>query len=228
MTDPTHPHCPLRPPRARVAASFASPTRRAGSARRPPDQPRHGAPAVGERVLIIDLDPRATRPTGGSASNPPAAAIQPTTSSAARRSCGARGAPDRSAALFLAPSTIDLSGFESRSEVADRAFRLRIALARCARRAREVVSHVLVDCPRRSNLLTINAMAAANAILVPLAMRVLCARRSVAAPQDRERSAELNPGLSIQASLTMFDARTISPPGRGGRAPSSWHKVYDT
>ena len=72
--------------------------------------------------------------------------------------------------LHLAPSTLDLSGLELEiGQARDRAFRLRSALTPLKRSARaNDFSYVLVDCPPSLNLLTINAMAAANAILVPL------------------------------------------------------------
>ena len=73
--------------------------------------------------------------------------------------------------LHLAPSTLDLSGLELEiGQARDRAFRLRNALAPLehARAGQTKFTYVLVDCPPSLNLLTVNAMAAANAILVPL------------------------------------------------------------
>ena len=73
--------------------------------------------------------------------------------------------------LHIVPSTLDLSGFEL--EIAnerDRAYRLRDALASLNNVAEGAVqySYVLIDCPPSLNLLTVNAMAAAHSILVPL------------------------------------------------------------
>ena len=73
--------------------------------------------------------------------------------------------------LSIAPSTLDLSGLELEiGQQRDRAFRLRNALASAQQRdsALMISRYVLVDCPPSLNLLTVNAMAAADSILVPL------------------------------------------------------------
>ena len=75
--------------------------------------------------------------------------------------------------LSVAPSTLDLLGVEL--EIAgdkDRAFRLKRALAELAAAERHVnarhYSYILIDCPPSLNLLTINALASADAVVVPL------------------------------------------------------------
>ena len=73
--------------------------------------------------------------------------------------------------LQLAPSTLDLTGLELEiGQARDRAYRLRNALAplKTATLNQTNFTYVLVDCPPSLNLLTVNAMAAAHAILVPL------------------------------------------------------------
>ena len=73
--------------------------------------------------------------------------------------------------LSIAPSTLDLSGLELQiGQERDRAYRLRNALVPMNAPATGATdfTYVLVDCPPSLNLLTVNAMAAANAILVPL------------------------------------------------------------
>ena len=72
--------------------------------------------------------------------------------------------------LYIAPSTLDLSGVELEiGRERDRAFRLRNAVAEMNKGPRDHdFTYVLVDCPPSLNLLTVNAMAAANSILVPL------------------------------------------------------------
>ena len=84
--------------------------------------------------------------------------------------------------LHIAPSTMDLSGLELEiGQERDRAFRLRNALAALNTATRQVdYGYVLVDCPPSLNLLTVNAMAAAERDPGAAAMRVLRARRSVA------------------------------------------------
>src|SRR4029450_6923959 len=73
--------------------------------------------------------------------------------------------------LSIAPSPLDLSGLELEvSQERDRAFRLRTALVplRAATPRASDFSYVLIDCPPSLNLLTVNALAAADAILVRL------------------------------------------------------------
>ena len=168
--------------------------------------------AIGERVLIVDLDPQGNASTGLGID---------------RRS-RLRSTYDvlvghmdlRSAILgtivpqlHIAPSTMDLSGFELEiAGVRDRAFRLRNALERLTARGgdgRPEFSYVLVDCPPALNLLTVNAMAAANAILVPLQCEFFALEglSQLLKTVDQVKSS-LNPGLSIHGIvLTMYDAR---------------------
>src|SRR5260370_34182464 len=73
--------------------------------------------------------------------------------------------------LSIASSTLDLWGLEWEvGNARARAFRLRNALAAFASQTPDEpgFGYILVDCPPSLNLLTVNAMAAANAILVPL------------------------------------------------------------
>ena len=136
--------------------------------------------------------------------------------------------------LHIAPSTLDLSGFEL--EIGQRA-RSRVPAAQRARdaqhghRRRHDYTYVLVDCPPSLNLLTVNAMAAAERDPGAAAMRVLRARRSVAAAEDR-RAGEgaLNPELTIHGIvLTMFDARNnLSSQVVADVREFMGAKVYDT
>src|SRR5215204_4214423 len=124
--------------------------------------------AIGEKVLIVDLDPQGNASTGLGIDR-------------RNRRCSTydvligqapmRGAilPTAVPRLHIAASTMDLSGLELEIGTArDRAFRLRSALASLNAGGEDDYSYVLVDCPPSLNLLTVNAMAAANAILVPL------------------------------------------------------------
>ena len=94
---------------------------------------------------------------------------------------------------------MEISGAE------DRVFRLRKALSRVASR----FSYVLVDCPPSLNLLTLNAMAAAHSILVPLQTEFFALEglsQLLNTVEQVRRS--INPSLEIQGIvLTMFDKR---------------------
>src|SRR4051812_34260602 len=129
--------------------------------------------AIGERVLIVDLDPQGNASTGLGIDR-------------RNRSCSTYDvligeAPLRDAVvptavprLHIAASTMDLSGLELElGTTRDRAFRLRDAIAALNTNAspdsdQTDYTYVLIDCPPSLNLLTVNAMAASDAILVPL------------------------------------------------------------
>jgi chromosome partitioning protein len=113
--------------------------------------------------------------------------------------------------LFIAPSTLDLSGLELEiGQQRDRAFRLRHALNTLNTGARpHDFSYVLVDCPPSLNLLTVNAMAAADAILVPLQCEFFALEGLTQLLKTIERvRVGLNPQLEVQGIvLTMYDKR---------------------
>ncbi len=113
--------------------------------------------------------------------------------------------------LYLAPSTLDLLGVEL--EIAafpDRSFRLRKAIAELPDSAYGGrFTYVLFDCPPSLNLLTINAMAASHAVLVPLQCEFFALEGLSQILETVERVRRgLNPGLAIHGIvLTMFDGR---------------------
>jgi len=111
--------------------------------------------------------------------------------------------------LHIAPSTMDLSGLELEiGQQRDRAFRLRSAIQALNENG-DAYSYVLVDCPPSLNLLTVNAMAASDAILVPLQCEFFALEGLSQLLQTVEQvRTTLNPNLSIHGIvLTMFDSR---------------------
>jgi len=126
--------------------------------------------AVGEEVLIIDLDPQGNASTGLGIDYK---ARRFSTYDVLAGATALRDAilPTSVPRLFIAPSTLDLSGLELEvAQARDRAYRLRAALTPLNVESGNGgnFGYVLIDCPPSLNLLTINAMAAAHAILVPL------------------------------------------------------------
>ncbi len=90
---------------------------------------------------------------------------------------------------------------------------------------------MLVDCPPSLNLITVNAMAAADAILVLLQCEFFALEGLSQLLQTVEQvRSTLNPTLSIHGIvLTMFDlAQQPVEPGRRGRARSSWARRFTT
>jgi chromosome partitioning protein len=189
--------------------------------------------AVGERVLIIDLDPQGNASTGLGIDR---ASRRFSTYDVLVGDTRLRAAvlPTTVPRLFIASSTIDLSGFELEvGQARDRAFRLRNALQplRTAGPDEIAFSYVLVDCPPSLNLLTVNAMAAANAILVPLQCEFFALEGLSQLLKTVEQvRATLNPGLSIHGIvLTMFDARNnLSGQVVADVREFMGSKVYDT
>jgi chromosome partitioning protein len=194
--------------------------------------------AVGEKVLIMDLDPQGNASTGLGIDR---ASRRTSTYDVLVGETRLRTAvlPTSVPRLCIAPSTIDLSGFELEvGQARDRAFRLRNALADLRTPDMQMpgpepaaFTYVLVDCPPSLNLLTINAMAAANAILVPLQCEFFALEGLSQLLKTVEQVRQtLNPGLSIHGIvLTMFDARNnLSGQVVADVREFMGSKVYDT
>lgn len=166
--------------------------------------------AIGERVLIVDLDPQGNASTGVGVER---AARKLSTYNVI---IGENALSDIVVAtdvprLSVAPSTLDLLGAEM--EIADRddrAYYIRDAI-------REgVVDHdgvsfdyILIDCPPSLNLLTINAMAASDSILVPLQCEFFALEGlSQLLTTVEQVKQSVNPDLTIHGIvLTMYDSR---------------------
>jgi chromosome partitioning protein len=169
--------------------------------------------AIGEHVLIVDLDPQGNASTGLGIDRRSrrVSTYDVMTGQAPLESAVLETAVPR---LSIAASTLDLLGVEL--EIAherDRAYRLRQAIARMHEARLEAgldsFSYVLVDCPPSLNLLTINAMAASDAVLVPLQCEFFALEglSQLLKTVEQVRGA-LNPRLSIHGIvLTMFDPR---------------------
>lgn len=111
--------------------------------------------------------------------------------------------------LFVAPSTLDLLGVEMEiANMKDRAFRLKNAIKEYSPRA-DAVDYILVDCPPSLNLLTVNAMAAADSILVPLQCEFFALEGLSQLIQTVDQvKRTVNPDLVIHGIvMTMFDKR---------------------
>jgi chromosome partitioning protein len=167
--------------------------------------------AIGERVLIVDLDPQGNASTG--------LGIDRRSRNVSTYDVLIGEAPLRDAVvptavprLHIAASTMDLSGLELElGSTKDRAFRLRDAIAALNQNVSEPAdyTYVLIDCPPSLNLLTVNAMAASDAILVPLQCEFFALEGLSQLLQTVEQvRTTLNPNLSIHGIvLTMFDSR---------------------
>ncbi len=171
--------------------------------------------AVGERVVIIDIDPQGTASTGlGVDDDQRSVSICDVLRREAllSQACVQTRVPG----LSVVPSTQDLAGLEAElAGVQDRSFRLREALDRlqiseAAKVKEERISYVLIDCPPSLNILTINSMAAAQSILVPVQCEFFALEGIVQLANSIEEVRQaVNPQLYIQGVvLTMHDGRT--------------------
>jgi chromosome partitioning protein len=164
--------------------------------------------AIGEKVLIVDLDPQGNASTGLGIDRRDRAVSSYDVllyGTAIEEAAMATAVPG----LSVVPSTLDLLGVEMEiGLVADRALRLRNAFAAAA--ARNIgFSYVLIDCPPSLNLLTLNGMAAAHSVLVPLQCEFFALEglSQLLETVDQVRRS-LNPRLAIQGIvLTMYDGR---------------------
>jgi chromosome partitioning protein len=169
--------------------------------------------AVGESVLVIDLDPQGNASTGLGIDrkNRKISTYDVLLGESSLAEAIVATAVPR---LSIAPSTLDLLGVEL--EIAgdpDRAYRLKRALAEWSTEDRpkecDQFSYILIDCPPSLNLLTVNALASADAVLVPLQCEFFALEglsQLLSTVDQVKRS--LNPRLSIHGVvLTMFDPR---------------------
>ena len=189
--------------------------------------------AIGEDVLVIDLDPQGNASTGLGIDrrNRIHSTYDVLCGETALRDAIVETAVPR---LHLAPSTIDLAGLELEvGQARDRAFRLRNALAalKTPTPGQTHFTYVLVDCPPSLNLLTVNAMAAAHAILVPLQCEFFALEGLSQLLKTVESVREqLNPELTIHGIvLTMYDSRNnLSGQVVADVREFMGRKVYDT
>jgi chromosome partitioning protein len=188
--------------------------------------------AIGERVLIVDLDPQGNASTGLGIDRRSRhrSTYDVLTGEATLREAMLPTAVPR---LDIAPSTLDLSGLELEiGQARDRAFRLRSAIAPLnGAPGTTDYTYVLVDCPPSLNLLTVNAMAAANAILVPLQCEFFALEGLSQLLKTVEQvKTNLNPELTIHGIvLTMYDSRNkLSGQVVADVRQFMGRKVYDT
>lgn len=165
-----------------------------------------GLAAIGWRVLLIDLDPQGNASTGlGIAQSARStSSYELLTGQAELGSCVV---PTRVPRLDVVPATVDLSGAEIELvEMEHRTHRLRNALGGKGGARWDIC---LIDCPPSLGLLTINAMVAADSLLVPLQCEFFALEGLSQLLQTIERiRARFNPTLSILGvALTMYDRR---------------------
>ncbi len=126
--------------------------------------------AIGERVLLIDLDPQGNASTGLGIRR----SARPTSAYdvlLGERKLSEAIIPTSVPRLFIVPSNTDLLGAELKlSAITNRTNKLRDAILELMARqgTLDPFTYILIDCPPSLNLLTLNAMAAVDSIMIPL------------------------------------------------------------
>ena len=161
--------------------------------------------ATGRRVLLFDLDPQGNASTG--------LGIDRNAADSGSYEVLIEGAPIRFSTvrtavpgLMVVPASVDLSGAEL--ELVDLEAR-EYQLKRAFETLRDDYDYVLIDCPPALGLLTLNALVAADGVLVPLQCEYLALEGLSQLVRTIERVHKaFNERLQVQGIvLTMFDSR---------------------
>ena len=163
--------------------------------------------AAERRTLLVDLDPQGNASSGVGVS-PRTVERSVYDALIGRFSLRETLVKTELSSLLLAPSKQDLVAVEVELvDAPDRAHKLRQAIDDLL--AHESFEYVFVDCPPSLGILTVNALAAADRVLVPMQCEyyALEGLTSLMATIDRVRGG-MNPGLELEGIvLTMFDPR---------------------
>ncbi len=160
----------------------------------------------GRRVLVVDLDPQGNATTG--------LGINPRELEASVYDVLMRQLPLENVVeptmvknLFLCPATIDLAGAEI--ELVS-AFSRELRLKKALEPVRQDYDYIMIDCPPSLGLLTVNALSAADSVVVP----IQCEYYALEGLSQLYRNvnliqSSLNEALTIShVVMTMYDART--------------------
>ena len=158
----------------------------------------------GKRVLLVDADPQ-----GNASSGVDTAAGKHTLYEALLMQCEMAKTIEKTAVdrLSVCPSDIRLAGAEIELIDMDRReYRMRAALSQ----VKDQYDFIIIDCPPSLGLLTVNALTAAQTVLIPIQTEYY-ALEGVTALMDTIRRVRhsLNTSLEIEGVLlTMYDGRT--------------------
>ena len=123
---------------------------------------------AGEKVLIIDLDPQGNASTGLGINKDDRkfSTYDILTSEQTIIDIKFETLVQN---LDIVPSTLDLLGLEAvLAEDNEKSYKLKLAVEELEAQSKNEYDYILIDCPPSLNLLTINALAAADALIVPL------------------------------------------------------------
>jgi chromosome partitioning protein len=187
--------------------------------------------ANNKKVLLVDLDPQGNASTGSGVDK------SHLTHSIYHVLLGEKTLKEviikcEKGGYDIAPSNRELAGAEVElvNEQA-RETRLKLAIADLAKAQTEAYDFVLLDCPPALNLVTVNALTAADTVMIPMQ----CEYYALEGLSDlvntiKKVRAHLNPKLEIEGLLrTMFDARNMLAQQVSAQLVSHFgEKVYTT
>ena len=169
-----------------------------------------GLSMKGKKILVIDLDPQGNATTGLGLSNN--ISSEKTIYSVLNGNKKISNVIQQTsfANLNLITSNVDLSGLEVETAGdSRRAFKLKDELSSILNDSRAPYDYILIDCPPSLSLLTIMALVASDALVVPLQTEFFALEGITQLMKTIERiKSNLNPSLEIRGILlTMFDKR---------------------
>jgi chromosome partitioning protein len=186
-----------------------------------------GLASLGQRVLLVDLDPQGNATMGSGVEKRDC--VQTVYHILLRQAdCRSVRKPAGKAGFDILPANRDLAGAEI--ELVSEPERER-RLVEAFKGVAHEYDYILIDCPPALNLLTVNALAAANAVLIPMQ----CEYYALEGLSDlvntvRKVKAGLNPDIEIEGLLrAMFDPRnTLAQQVSDQLKRHFGDKVYDT
>ena len=187
--------------------------------------------AAGKSVLIFDTDPQGNASTGIDI-HPQDRKITSYDVLVGNHTLSKAIMPTKVPNLYISPGDANLSGVETELMAGGRAqFRLRDAVAQFRAESQLNIDYMLIDCPPSLNVLTVNALTAADAVLVPLQAEYFALEglAQLVATINAVK-ANLNTTLEIQGVvLTMYDKRTTLSEQVANEVRTHFpDKVYET
>ena len=159
---------------------------------------------AGKKTLLVDMDPQGNASSGLGVKAGKKTAYEALLGECTLEATLAKTAQQQ---LMVSPSDIRLAGAELElASLSRREYRMRAALES----VRDQFDYILVDCPPSLGLLTINALTAAQSVLVPIQCEYYALEGVTALMNTIQRVKKgLNPALEIEGVLlTMLDGRT--------------------
>lgn len=165
---------------------------------------------IGQKVLVIDLDPQANCSTGlGFDKKSSSADVYDVIMKQVKPKQGIRKTKIKN--LYLMPSTLNLAGATVELvELKDREYIMKNILKELLSHENDPYNYIFIDCPPSLGVLTLNALTASQTILIPIQTEFFALEGLSLLMQTIKMVQEnLNPALQIEGVLlTMLDHRT--------------------